>query len=215
MADKAADHQHMFDQEQFDLEQFDLEQTVTTVHLDNQEAIGHYIDRPAEQLVVTGYRRWLYAMVHKDAGYIDEAFRDYQSRLGQVAGREALRCLVRVLHQLGSDPLRPLNFLAPDCKRLCCDECMVLSLVSGIQHCDDMVQESSLNGLVGRLDCQNQPRRVSVLRLTGELALLLKASGFLLLPVPLTDLDSLVARASFAQYGGQYGGSYAKSRTLH
>ncbi len=180
--------------------------------IEHENAV-RYIERPAERLVVTGYRRWLYTMVHEDMSHIDDLFNAYQSLLGQQVARDALRCLVRALHQLKSNPCRSLNFLAPDCCHLCCDERMVLNLIAAIQHGDDRGLKSSLDGLIGVSEDEEeeQSRRLNIMRSISEFALLLKVSGLILLPIPFMDLEHL----SDHTYGHTYFDQFKKTITYH
>lgn len=157
----------------------------------NQES---YLDRLPERLVVDGYRYWM-------AGYETGGIRPwelawtlYVNELGPRDGGAALSALAQWIQALRTSSLEPRQFFPFQCRRLCRDECLAVSLIAAIQ-----------NGEVPCVDfCLDQIAQTGTRKEVRDAADGLAASlcdfGQVLMPVPLTVVEDIAARPKRGQF---------------
>ncbi|MEM1198781.1 MAG: hypothetical protein AAGI06_05665 [Pseudomonadota bacterium] len=148
--------------------------------------------RPAERLVVRGFRNWMAGYEHGDIQCWEQAWRDYSTLLGPRDGRLLLTELqywVRILRQV---TMREIQCLPHCCRYLAHDECMALSMISSHQHQDRGTAHAAaiyLCGQSGRdpLDLLSDA--------SSSFAAALSNTGHHLLPVPGEVIEDIAQRA--------------------
>jgi hypothetical protein len=114
---------------------------------------GCYFERPAEKLVLEGYRHWTAGY---DTGSVvpwEMAWALYSEILGDADARVALAELshfIRTLGRCANCPLRAFPFGA---HHICRDECLTLGLIAANQHQDFRSAELCLGGLACPARC--------------------------------------------------------------
>jgi hypothetical protein len=150
---------------------------------------GCYFERPAEKLVLEGYRHWTAGF---DTGSVvpwEMAWSLYSDILGGADARIALAqlsCFIRTLGRCVHCPLRAFPFGA---RHICRDECLTLGLVAANQHRDARSAELCLGGLV----CAPRAREVG--EAAADFASALSGFGQRLLPIPPGAIEDILARS--------------------
>ena len=106
-----------------------------------------YLSRQPEYLVLEGYRHWIAGFETDSVVPWEQAWGIYSGILGPNHGRKAMSDLtffVRTLRNCAHCPLRTFPFGA---RRVCREECLVLGLISGIQHKTDCTSKICLDAL--------------------------------------------------------------------
>lgn len=149
-----------------------------------------YLQRPAEHLVLHGYRCWTRGIALSSRMPLIEAEALYGDLLGARTGRAALDALAEFVATTGLCARCPLRMLRPGTKALCRDEAMVLGLMSGLQNGDDAATRFCTLALAD----DRGAGQVGAAAMTY--AMMLKASGRTLLPVPVEVLRGVETIAS-------------------
>lgn len=147
-----------------------------------------YLKRPAEMLVLQGYRQWMMGVITREASYLNDAWNLFAKTLGVKKARTAMDAMTHFVRTLGLCSTCPLKTFEPECDGLCRDECLVLGLISGLQYGD----EEAVNFCLSGLSCPNRCDEVAFA--AGVFALSLKASGFVLFPLPASVLSQTLDR---------------------
>ncbi len=157
-----------------------------------------YLARPAERLVVEGYRGSLSGCASGGVGAWRIAWALYRDELGLTDGRIAFDGLLELIGTLGRCARCPLRFFNRNMHHLCRDEGLILALVASAQHGDDETGRIAAEAL----SC---PLRCAELGLSAaDYALRLRMVGRTLLPVTaeftasLADTDDPVRAAESA-----------------
>ena len=151
------------------------------------------LERPAESLVVRGLRSWMAGYEFGDIHCWETAWREYSGVLGAQKGRHLLSELqywVRILRDVS---VREISCFPHCCCRICHDECMALSMISGFQYQDRSSAQSAAVYLTG------QHSRASLdllLEASSSYALALAETGNYLLPVPGDVVEDIARRSS-------------------
>ncbi|MEM8798026.1 MAG: hypothetical protein AAGE61_20845 [Pseudomonadota bacterium] len=141
-----------------------------------------YLSHPTEMLVLKGYRQWMAGIATKDISHWNETWNMFCRTLGPPHARACMDALVAFVGTLRLCANCPLKTLDPTCSGLCRDECLVVGLLAALQHGDEAALNLCLNKLT------SGPRSQEVTNAAGELAIALKAAGFVLCPVPINVL---------------------------
>jgi len=145
---------------------------------------GTYLARPAERLVLEGYRGWTWTLARASREPLTRTCRLYRSELGEHAG-PVLEALKGFALALGLGTTRSLKMCCAEAPALCLDEVLVLGLIAAIQHSD----EQGTDWCLARL---SHPLLFEPLSLAaGSYALLLRGLGRTLLPIPLGILEAV------------------------
>lgn len=151
-----------------------------------------YLARPAERLVVEGYRNGLSGCATGDAAAWRGAWALYREELGVADGRIAFDGLIGLIGTLGRCARCPLRFFNSDMRHLCRDEGLLLALIAAAQHGDEQTGQIAAQALSCPLRC-------------GELAmsatdygLRLRMVGRTLLPVSAATATSLAGQSGAA-----------------
>lgn len=148
--------------------------------------------RPAESLVVRGFRSWMAGYEHGDIQCWETAWREYTKILGAKDGRMLLSELqywVRIIRQVS---MREIQCLPYCCRYLAHDECMALSLISSYQHQDRNSAQAAAIYICG------QTARDPLDLLTdasSSFAAALSKTGNYLLPVPGEVIEDIAQRS--------------------
>lgn len=152
---------------------------------------GCYFARPAETLVLEGYRRWMAGFDTGSVAPWELTHALYEQLLGPGEGRRALAELahyVRTLRRCAACPLKSFPFNA---HHVCRDECLTLGLIAGLQHGDVATARSCLGALAA---CPLLAGEIGQAALS--FAETLARLDQKLLPVPQDAIDDILNRAS-------------------
>lgn len=149
-----------------------------------------YLQRPPEHLVLHGYRCWTRCIALASRTPLIEAEALYGDLLGERTGRAALDALAEFVATTGLCARCPLRMLRPGTNALCRDEAMVLGLVAGLQNGD----EAGTRFCALALADDRAAERVGAAAM--PYAMMLKAGGRTLLPVPVGVLRGVETAAS-------------------
>ena len=150
---------------------------------------GCYFERPAEKLVLEGYRHWTAGY---DTGSVvpwEMAWGLYSDILGSSDARVALAELSHFIRTLGRCAHCPLRAFPFGAHHICRDECLTLGIIAANQHEDARAAELCL----GALACAPRAREVGEAARDFAAAL----SGFeqKLLPIPAGVIEDILMRA--------------------
>ncbi|MFZ2103442.1 MAG: hypothetical protein WAU86_23055 [Oricola sp.] len=162
-----------------------------------------YLARPAERLVLEGYRHAIAAAVTGGFAPWQAATGLYRGILGPRGSTAAMQALAEFIATLGRCAACPLRTFESDSRHVCRDEVLVLGLVAGIQNGDDEAAELCLAALSCATRCDE------VAFAAGAFALVLRGLDKTLLPIPAPVVRDILDR-SRAPRGG-----YDDSPTLH
>ena len=155
-------------------------------------SVDEFFSRPAEQLVLEGYRYWSKGYALGSIVPWEAARAMFLDNLGNDNGRRALSSLSNFVSILGNCASCPLKTYPYGARHLCGDEVLILGLISGIQY-DDLESTSLCLEL---LSCPSQCDHVATA--AGEFALVLKTMNKILLPIPKQVIESVVSGAKHA-----------------
>ena len=137
-----------------------------------------YLTRPAERLVLEGYRYWIHGTVLRSTVPWTHAQRLYRGLLGNADGEKAILALANFTRTLGQCAICPPNVCRAGSMHLCHDEALVMGLIAGFQNGDARTVNACMDAL-----CRSSLfDRLGLA--AGGLALTLKQMGQVLLPVP-------------------------------
>lgn len=138
---------------------------------------AQYLARAPESLVIGGYRQVLIASTG-ECPAIDTMWRLHLERLGVAESRVVIDGLSMFMATMRRAAGLPLRCLPDGTCHLCRDECLVLSLIAGLQHGDDVASRISADAL-------SAPGRMGeAIGAAGDYAMRLKMFGQVLLPIP-------------------------------
>jgi hypothetical protein len=150
---------------------------------------GCYFNRPAEKLVLEGYRHWTAGY---DTGSVvpwEMAWSLYSEILGNSKARVALAELSHFIRTLGRCAHCPLRAFPFGAHHLCREECLTLGLVAANQHGDEQAACLCLAGLACRL------KAPEVGAAARDFATVLSGLDQELLPIPAAVVEDILARS--------------------
>lgn len=150
---------------------------------------GCYFERPAEKLVLEGYRHWTAGF---DTGSVvpwEMAWGLYSEILGNSAARVALAELSHFIRTLGRCAHCPLRAFPFGAHHICREECLTLGLIAANQHEDMRAEELCL----GALACASRAREAG--EAARDFAAALSGFGQKLLPIPAGVIEDILMRA--------------------
>lgn len=150
-----------------------------------------YLERPPEGLTVNGNRNWAAGFMTKTDRHWEQCRQKFISILGKHDGLLAANALGNFVRSLGYCATCPLKCYAPGSGHLNADECMILGLISAIQHGDEEAMQESVNALSCRSKC------AQIISPAGEYAMIMKSAGSLLLPIPAPVLAEIYLNSQF------------------
>ena len=161
-----------------------------------------YFARPAESLVLEGYRRWTYGMATGDRLAWQNVAEFYLGILGARGSLAAVRALSEFVSTLGRCATCPLKTFETGSRHICRDEVLVLGLIAGIQNNDDEAASLCLTELACATRCDE------VAMAAGSFALVLRGLDKTLLPIPAAVVRDILERDRSVRQA-------APARTLH
>ena len=151
------------------------------------------LERPAEKLVLEGYRHWANGYALRSIEPWEGAKKLFLSTLGVENGRRALSSLSNFISILGTCASCPLKTFPYGTHHLCNDEVLILGLISGIQYDDP----TTIFLCLKHLSCETQCDKVA--EAAGEFALELKTMNKLLLPIPIEIIRGIISGENINQ----------------
>lgn len=146
---------------------------------------AHWVQRPAERLVLDGYRHWAEHQARSACGILHTRPDLYQTALGRRVGRLAMAAWRDFVQALDLCAACPLRSMAAGSGGICADEVLIIGLVAGIQNGDQAATETCLRRLTCASGCE------TVALAAGNFALVLKSVGMTLQPVPVWRLGEI------------------------
>lgn len=162
-----------------------------------------YFARPAERLVLEGYRSWTGAAAAGDPQAWLGTVELYRDILGDRGTLAAVRTLFDFVSTLGRCATCPLKTFGTGSHHICRDEVLVMGLIAGIQNHDDEAASLCLTGLACETRCDE------VAMAAGSFALVLHGLDKTLLPIPAPVVRDIMERARPVWRGAE------AARTLH
>ncbi|WP_370321534.1 hypothetical protein [Oricola sp.] len=162
-----------------------------------------YLARPAERLVLEGYRHWTCGFATGDGMSWRSATELYQDILGGHGSATAVQALSDFVSTLGRCATCPLKTFASGSSHICRDEVLVMGLIAGIQNDDEEATALCLS----ELSCETRCDEVALA--AGAFALVLRGLDKHLIPIPASVLRDILARSHPAWRDTQ------SNRTLH
>ncbi|MBB4303186.1 hypothetical protein GGD81_002229 [Rhodobium orientis] len=143
--------------------------------------------RPAERLVLEGYRYWSSGCATRSTEPWAEAQLLYCRVLGDRDGRQGIIALADFVKTLGECATCPLRRFHSGSRAICRDETLVIGLIAGLQNGDDQTTAFCLHRLCCPQLCD------TVAAAAGNFALTLKCFDKVMLPVAVHVLVRLLA----------------------
>jgi hypothetical protein len=150
---------------------------------------GCYFERPAEKLVLEGYRHWTAGY---DTGSVvpwEMAWGLYSGILGGADARIALAELSHFIRTLGRCAHCPLRAFPFGAHHICRDECLTLGLIAANQHGDARAAELCLAALACAPSAQEAGKAAT------DFAAALSRFEQKLLPIPAGVIEDILMRS--------------------
>ena len=151
------------------------------------------LDRPAEKLVVTGFRCWMAGYELGDIECWEIAWTEFAKILGPRNARSSLSELQYWVRTLRHVTTRQITCFPYCCKNICKDECMALSLISAHQRQDRSAARAAAHYISGLNDCANLRELVDA---SSSFAAALADAGQILVPVSLDLVERIAQHGS-------------------
>lgn len=162
-----------------------------------------YFARPAERLVLEGYRHWTYGVAMGDLQAWQQAADLYRDFLGGKDSMAAVQALSDFVSTLGRCAICPLKSFESGTRHICRDEVLVMGLIAGIQNQDDEATSLCLT----ELTCETRCDEVALA--AGSFALVLRGLDKILLPIPALVVREILGRSRLSWRDAE------TSQTLH
>ncbi len=147
------------------------------------------LTRPAERLVIAGFRNFMAACEFGDLACWEAVWQAYHDGLGPRGARRMVGELQYWARALRRESGRPLAYYPPCCRFLCHDECMALSMVAAAQAADEQTATLAARHLTAQVD----PDILYALwQATLPFAEALEDAGLEMYPVSSEVVDSIV-----------------------
>lgn len=157
----------------------------------NQSCI---LDRLPERLVIEGYRHWLAGFETGSIAPWELVWMLYMRELGAREARNAIADLSDWIRNWHGFSDQTTAFFPFQCKRMCRDECLALTLISALQHREDQAIHLCLERF------KNDAARQSVRNSAAAFAHTLDMLGQRLIPVPLPVIADIATRPERTQF---------------
>lgn len=164
---------------------------------------ARYFARPAERLVLEGYRYWSFGTATGTTKPWEDAVDLYLDILGRQGSKGAIYSLSEFVGALGRCATCPLKMFRNGSNHICRDEALVLGLIAGIQNDDRDTTELCLSSLT----CDSRCDEVALA--AGSFAFILRGLQKTLLPIPQHVIRDVLNRANAAMF------DTAENQTLH
>lgn len=162
-----------------------------------------YLARPAERLVLEGYRHWVAGAALGSGEPWREVRRLYSDLVGPGGSTAALLALSEFVATLGRCASCPLRTFESGSRHVCRDEVLVLGLIAGMQNHDEEATELCLSEFACSTRC------AEVTLAAGTFALILRGLDRTLLPIPAPVVRDILHRSHAAR------SATTTSHTLH
>jgi hypothetical protein len=151
-----------------------------------------YFSRPAERLVLEGYRHWTFGVATDDRVSWQHAADLYNDILGGRGSGAAVQALSDFVSTLGRCATCPLKTFESGSSHICRDEVLVMGLIAGIQNNDEEAASLCLTELACATRCDE------VALAAGSFALVLRGLDKTLLPIPAPVVRDILERSRLA-----------------
>jgi hypothetical protein len=148
-----------------------------------------------ERMIVTGFRNTMAGYDLGDPSCWDDSWNNLVAEGGIDCARSVSGNLQYFIRSLRSACVRKLQYFPTSCRRLCADECLIISLLSACQHRTHDTLQFCLEQLISEdADVTGAELQNSA----GYLAQELSRFELQLLPVPLQVIETIVQRTCAA-----------------
>lgn len=113
------------------------------------EAPSRLLNRPAERLVVTGFRCWMAGYEYGSIECWEVAWNAFAADLGTSGARQAFGDLQYFVRSIRQASCRTIECFPYCCNCVCRDECMALSIISALQQGDRDLARTAAHYLTG------------------------------------------------------------------
>ncbi len=113
------------------------------------------LDRPAERLVVVGFRCWMAGYEYGSIECWEVAWNEFAKGLGTSGARQAFGDLQYWVRTIRSATCRTIECFPYCCNCVCRDECMALSIISALQDGDRDLARTAAHYLTGATQSQS------------------------------------------------------------
>lgn len=148
---------------------------------------SHYFERPAEKLVLEGYRHWTSGFETGSVIPWEMAWTIYTQELGLPRAKSAIAELSSFIRTLHFSAARHLKAFPYGSMHICRDECLLMGLISALQNGDHTSIESCLDELV------TASRIEQVRQAAQDYAMTMADLDQVLLPIPHYALTQMLA----------------------
>lgn len=107
------------------------------------------LDRPAERLVVVGFRCWMAGYEYGSIECWEVAWNEYAGDLGAARARRAFGDLQYWIRATRDASQRTIACFPHCCRCVCRDECMALSVIAALQMGDARLARTAAHHLTG------------------------------------------------------------------
>ncbi|WP_051630996.1 hypothetical protein [Afifella pfennigii] len=145
-----------------------------------------YLIRPAESLVVNGFRLWVGGYQEGEIERWNEAWNLFAERLGEDEARDAVSQLAHWVRAVFHWRIDPIRCFASGCPHIGRDECLAVSMIAACQNRDGACLDYCLERFCGFAD-RKEPLEAAL-----SFASVLDARGQRLMPVPCEVLRGLL-----------------------
>lgn|GEM_PF-264409 len=156
-----------------------------------------YFARPAERLVLEGYRHWSFGVAMDNRDAWERAAGLYREIIGDRGASAAVHALSEFVSTLGRCATCPLKTFESGSHHVCRDEVLVMGLIAGIQNHDHAAAELCLT----ELSCETRCDEVAMA--AGSFALILRGLDKTLLPIPAPVVRDILDRSRAALTAAQ------------
>lgn len=150
---------------------------------------SHYFARPAEMLVLEGYRHWIGGFDTDSVIPWEMVSAIYTKALGLKNAKYAIAELSHFIRTLQFCAACPLKAFPYGAYQVCREECLLIALVSALQNQDNAMRDICLDHLVRQGSCGE------VLETAQDYAQAMGECDQLLLPVPHMTVTQILSSA--------------------
>jgi hypothetical protein len=145
-------------------------------------------DRPAERLVLEGFRRWISGYATGDLTHWEEVWNLHATALGSRDARIVVDRLARFVRIVRDWSVCPISCFPGGCRHICRHECFALAMVAASQNRDLDALSAAMRHL---LDPDGHEEAILPALAYADA---MRESEMMLMPVPRRVIDEIAGR---------------------